>query len=112
MLQHQNVYADISYILHGDAQILPLLHFTLENDKLRERVLYGSDFYVVRNHKSDKNMMADMRARLTEKEFDQIARINPVKYLERCKPSEILEPDILDLVTERENSNEVDETNF
>ena len=85
MLQHKNVYADISYILHGDAKIMPLLHFTLEHDELRQRVLYGSDFYVVRNHKSDKNMMADMRSRLTETEFDQIARINPVKYLERCK---------------------------
>lgn len=86
MLQHKNVYADISYILHGDAQIMPLLHFTLSHEQLKERVLYGSDFYVVRNHKSDKNMMADMRARLTEPEFDQIARINPVKYLERNNP--------------------------
>lgn len=86
MLQHENVYADISYILHGDAKILPLLHFSLENEVLKKRILYGSDFYVVRNHKSDKNMMADMRARLTELEFDQIARINPVSYLQRSIP--------------------------
>ncbi|WP_353778632.1 hypothetical protein [Winogradskyella sp. 3972H.M.0a.05] len=80
ILQHKNVYADISYILH-DEIILPLLKQTLANDKLQEHVLYGSDFYVVRNHKSDKELLADMRAGLSEVEFDQIARENPRAYL-------------------------------
>ena len=80
MLQYNNVYADISYILHDDV-ILPLLKQTLSNTKLQSKVLYGSDFYVVRNHKSDKAILADMRAGLTEAEFDQIARYNPREYL-------------------------------
>ena len=80
MLQYPNVYADISYILH-DAVILPLLKQTLSNDKLSKKVLYGSDFYVVRNHKSDKAILADMRAGLNEDEFDQIARYNPRFFL-------------------------------
>jgi len=88
MLQHPNIYADISYILHGDVQIMPLLRFTLQHDTLKTRVLYGSDFYVVRNHKSDKNMLADMRAGLTEEEFEQIAGKNPIAYLQRCRPDE------------------------
>jgi hypothetical protein len=81
MLQYPNVYADISYILHGDAEIMPLLKSTLHNDGLKEKVLYGTDFFVVRNHKSDKNMFADMSAGLSEEEFDQIARANPIKFL-------------------------------
>lgn len=81
MLQHDNVYADISYILHSDAEILPLLKQTLQNKKLRPKVLYGTDFYVVRNHKSDKNMLADMMGGLSEEDFDQIARCNPRKFL-------------------------------
>jgi Amidohydrolase len=81
MLQYPNVYADISYILHDDALILPLLKQTLQNKKLKERVLYGTDFYVVRNHKSDKNILADIMCRLDEKDFDQIARTNPRKFL-------------------------------
>ncbi|PWV56195.1 amidohydrolase family protein [Chitinophaga sp. S165] len=81
MLQYKNVYADISYILHNDAAILPLLKETLQNKRLREKVLYGTDFFVVRNHKSDKNMVADMMGGLSEEDFDQIARINPRKYL-------------------------------
>jgi hypothetical protein len=80
MLQYKNVYADISYILH-DATILPLLKQTMSNVELQSKVLYGSDFYVVRNHKSDKAILADMRAGLTEDEFDQIARYNPRVYL-------------------------------
>ncbi len=81
MLQYPNVYADISYILHQDRQILPLLKQTLQNDRLRKRVLFGTDFYVVRNHKSDKHLLADLMGGLSEAEFDQIARINPVHYL-------------------------------
>ncbi|TCK67984.1 amidohydrolase family protein [Winogradskyella wandonensis] len=80
MLQYPNVYADISYILHDDF-ILPLLKQTLTNPKLKKRVLYGSDFYVVRNHNSDKDLLANMRAGLSEEEFDQIARDNPRDYL-------------------------------
>ncbi|WP_142783823.1 amidohydrolase family protein [Changchengzhania lutea] len=80
MLQYDKVYVDISYILH-DEVILPLLKQTLSNEGLKEKVLYGSDFYVVRNHKSDKAILADMRAGLSEAEFDLIARYNPRDYL-------------------------------
>ena len=80
MLQYENVYADISYILHNQV-ILPLLKQTLNNKKLKERTLYGSDFYVVRNHKSDKDILASIRAGLSIEEFDSIARENPRTFL-------------------------------
>ena len=83
MLQHPHVYADISYILHGDLEIRSLLKHTLQHPKLKERVLFGTDFYVVRNHKSDKNMLADTMASLNDNEFKQIAITNPVNYLYR-----------------------------
>lgn len=81
MLQYPNVYADISYILHSDRDILPLLKQTLLNPTLKTKVLYGTDFFVVRNHKSDKHMLADMMGGLSEEAFDQIARKNPRVYL-------------------------------
>jgi predicted TIM-barrel fold metal-dependent hydrolase len=83
MLQYPNVYADISYILHSEQAILSLLKKTLTHQKLKKRVLYGSDFYVVRNHKSDKGMLAQMVGGLSEEEFDRIARYNPITFLER-----------------------------
>lgn len=84
MLQYDNIYSDISYISHDNA-IHTLLKRTLqrENSKLRKRVLFGTDFYVVRNHKSEKQIMADTIGGLTEDEFDQIARINPRSFLSR-----------------------------
>lgn len=81
MLQYPNVYADISYILHSDVQILPLLKQTLDNPGLRTKVLYGTDFFVVRNHKSDKNMLADFQGGLSEDDFNQIAKQNPRIFL-------------------------------
>ncbi|MCB0559217.1 MAG: amidohydrolase family protein [Phaeodactylibacter sp.] len=82
MLQYENVYSDISYILHNEA-IFPLLKQTLrpENEKLRKRVLFGTDFYVVRNHKSDKQIVTDTLAELDDEEFNLIARENPRVFL-------------------------------
>lgn len=79
-----NVYADISYILHK-AEIQPLLKYTMRNPKLRTKVLFGTDFYVVRNHKSEKNILADMLQDLSDDDFDQIARINPRKFLANAR---------------------------
>jgi predicted TIM-barrel fold metal-dependent hydrolase len=82
IIQYENVYADISFILH-EPGILPLLKKTLNfpNKQLRKRVLYGTDFYVVRNYKSDREMLAELYAGLDEDEFDVIARHNPREYL-------------------------------
>jgi predicted TIM-barrel fold metal-dependent hydrolase len=81
MLQHPNVYADISYILH-DENIFPLLKSLLKKDsRISDRILYGSDFYVVRSQKSDKQMWADTSGRLTENELELITRDNPRKFL-------------------------------
>jgi predicted TIM-barrel fold metal-dependent hydrolase len=85
MLQYKNVYADLSYIIHKSG-IQPLLKYTLSNDILKERVLFGTDFYVVRNHKSEKNMLVDITDHMNEQELDQIGRINPRTFLNNCLP--------------------------
>lgn len=81
LLQHPSMYTDVSYILHNDDGTLPLLQQTLRNPKLRRQILFGTDFYVVRNHKSDKHMLAEIQGGLHEDEFNQIALDNPKKYL-------------------------------
>ncbi|WP_299311770.1 hypothetical protein [uncultured Aquimarina sp.] len=80
MLQHDNVYADISYILH-DEHIFPLLRQTINHPKLGKKVLFGTDFYVVRNHSAEKNLVATTTGNLTVEEFDIIARNNPAEFL-------------------------------
>ncbi|GCC53502.1 hypothetical protein SanaruYs_37470 [Chryseotalea sanaruensis] len=87
ILQHPNVYADISYTLH-DAGIWPLLSDTLDRPKLEgetrnlaEGILYGTDFYVVRNHKSEKQLFAELKFNLSTKNVDIIARDNPMRFV-------------------------------
>ena len=80
MLQYDNLFADISYIIH-DEKIFPLLNHTLQNDKLKTRVLFGTDFYVVRNHKSEKQMLADLQEALNTDELNCITINNPREFL-------------------------------
>jgi hypothetical protein len=82
ILQYNNVYGDISYILHND-KILPLLKATLRHEikKLRERVLLELIFLLCENHKTEKQMLVDLMSGLDDKEFDLIARDNPERYL-------------------------------
>src|SRR5262249_23785724 len=82
MLQYKNVYADISYTLH-DENIFHLLKRTLMSDSgICDRVLFGTDFYVVRNQKSDKQLFTDLVGILSERELELIAVDNPRKFLQ------------------------------
>ena len=96
MLQHRNLYADISYILHNN-QIYPLLKRIISHERnkelpahldelprhrLGERVLFGTDFYVVRSNNADRDLLHEAQAALDTAEFDQIARLNPHSYLQ------------------------------
>lgn len=80
MYKYPNVYADISYIIYNPT-IYPLLKQVLRKDELKGKVLYGTDFFVVRNHKSEKQLLSEVMANLSEMEFDLIARDNPRAYL-------------------------------
>jgi len=80
MYQYENVYADISFILH-DIEIISLLKETLRVEKVRDRVLFGTDFYVVRNHGSDKELYLNLKGRLSEADFERIACDNPDRFL-------------------------------
>ena len=109
LIKYDNVYSDLSYII-SKKSIYPLLKYTLEKgenfdqeypeylkepdankkathytgkNKLRSRVLFGTDFYVVRNHKSDKDLFVETKALLEEEEFDLIARENTHNFLSR-----------------------------
>lgn len=80
MLQYENVYADISYILHNP-DIYGLLKQTLKNKFLKKKVLFGTDFYVVRNHNTEQGLRTLAQEKLSKEDFDSIARDNPEEYL-------------------------------
>lgn len=109
LMQYDNMYADLSYII-SKPSIYPLLSHTLQKGKdfekqhkkyetepspnkkashlkgrnrLRSHILYGTDFYVVRNHHSDKDLFVEAINAIGENNFDLIARENTFNYLSR-----------------------------
>ena len=81
MLQYTNVYADISYILHNE-EVKPLLYQVLKTNKaLASKILFGTDFFVVRNHKSEKELYAELLAHIGIDSMNRITKINPDKFL-------------------------------
>lgn len=77
---HDNVYADVSYTLH-DIRLLPLLKVILQDQKLRSRILYGSDFYMTELGLSERSFGINLRAYLDELEYWQISSVNPQVFL-------------------------------
>jgi predicted TIM-barrel fold metal-dependent hydrolase len=79
--KYPNVYADISYTL-GDASLLPLLKMILESDnKIRSRVLFGTDFYMVSKDISEREFAINVRAFLGVHLFNQISIYNAKQFL-------------------------------
>jgi predicted TIM-barrel fold metal-dependent hydrolase len=79
--KYENVYADISYSLYRE-DCLPLLKVILEsNEQLRNRILFGTDFYVVSKAASEREYSMRVRGYLGEELFWQIAHHNPKEYL-------------------------------
>ncbi|HWB26183.1 MAG TPA: amidohydrolase family protein [Chitinophagaceae bacterium] len=79
--RYPNLYADISYTL-CEVKILPLLKILLETDEaVADKVLFGTDFYVVSKAGADREMSLYVRGYLGEALFKKIAYDNPKKFL-------------------------------
>lgn len=81
---HDSLYADVAYTLH-DERFLPLLKVLINTPKLREKILYGSDCYMVLLDKSERAFSINVRGYLGEKDYRQIADTNPRAFLSRGK---------------------------
>lgn len=80
LIKHPNLYTDISYTLY-DKDLIPLLKTTLQEDALRNKILFGTDYYMVEQELSEKEFSINLRASLGEQEYKQIAEINPKRFL-------------------------------
>jgi uncharacterized protein len=79
--QFDNLYVDISYSM-SDEERWPALKIALfSNPKLREHCLFGSDFYMVEIECNEREFNNKFRAYLGEDIWNQIAVINPKKWL-------------------------------
>jgi predicted TIM-barrel fold metal-dependent hydrolase len=81
VLKYDNVYADISYTLE-DASLLNLLKITLQRDeRIKKKVLFGTDYYLVSKDISERDFGINIRAELGDELFYQIAQTNAKAFL-------------------------------
>lgn len=81
------VYADIAYHsepMDGGAaeqNYFKNLSLLLQNPDYRDRILFGTDFFLSRQRLTEKNYWKYFSKHLSENEFQQIAEDNPQRYL-------------------------------
>jgi predicted TIM-barrel fold metal-dependent hydrolase len=79
--KYPNVYADISFNAFTQ-ESLSYLSLLLENPDLARKILFGTDFYVVRLRRSEKEFSVGLRGHLRDDAlFRQISEINPKAFL-------------------------------
>lgn len=82
IMKHDNVYTDISSTLFQGENRMELLQVLLQNERLRSRILFGSDFYMMERVKNLERINAlKIRSALGETLFEQIAIENVKNYL-------------------------------
>lgn len=77
---YQNVYSDVSYTLF-EKSLFPLLKIVLQDPALKNKVLFGSDFYMTEIEESEREFSINLRAALGENDFNLIANENPSLFL-------------------------------
>ena len=81
------LWTDISFTMFYDDDFAPFLKMFLigsraETARLRERVLFGSDYYMTRNTAmSERELSVKLRLTLGEELYRQIAETNPGVWL-------------------------------
>ncbi|MDK1028838.1 MAG: amidohydrolase family protein [Anaerolineae bacterium] len=78
---YPNIYTDISYTAYKP-RYLPLIKILVNNDKLRNFILYGSDYYMVLMDESERAFSITVRGFLGEDDYRQIAETNPKKFFQ------------------------------
>ncbi len=79
---HPNLYTDISYTVFQKTDFVPALKVFLQGGFARERILFGSDYYMADiEDGNERTLSIHLRAALGEELFWQIANVNPKRYL-------------------------------
>ena len=80
--KYPNLFTDISYTLFDFEENIAALSVFLKSPKVRERVLFGSDYYMTRQEDlSEREVCLRLRNALGENLFWQIAETNPKAWL-------------------------------
>ncbi len=80
LIQYENVYTDISFIIFNQ-ELFPLLKYILQDEKVSNKVLFGTDYYVVAQKSTEKALFQNLRSYIGEDLFYKIANENPKRFL-------------------------------
>lgn len=81
MKNYPNVYTDISYSLSEIKKILPHIEADLRNPKLKNRIMFGTDFFLTLQEDTEKNLVDNCIKEMWFKDFNNIAKNNTYEYL-------------------------------
>ena len=80
MITYPNFYTDISFILYND-EFFPLLKFMLQDEKVKNKILFGTDYYLVSQKNTESVLFQKLRGYLGEELFHLISNENPRRFL-------------------------------
>lgn len=77
--KYENLYTDISFTL-SEQEYFPLLKVLLSDNALKNKILFGSDYYMVETEATERRFGLDLRAFIGEQNFETIALTNPKAF--------------------------------
>ena len=82
MREFPNLYTDISYTAFASDRYFPLLSIFLDDDSIKGRIMFGSDYYMIEREKaSEREMSMKIRYALGREKFEMISDANVLRYL-------------------------------
>jgi predicted TIM-barrel fold metal-dependent hydrolase len=78
--KYDNFYTDVSFTLNN-GEFFSLLKVLMYDDKIRRKILFGSDYYMVQTKTDERRFGIDLRAFLGDEYFKLISEGNPKRYL-------------------------------
>ncbi len=78
--KYKNAYTDISYTLFNN-ELIPLLNMSLQDEAIKNKILFGTDYYMVEQETSEKQYCINLRSAIGEDNFRLIAETNPKQFL-------------------------------
>ncbi|MFT6443156.1 MAG: putative TIM-barrel fold metal-dependent hydrolase [Salibacteraceae bacterium] len=79
--ENWNTYTDVSYTLSDPKYYATLKSFLSSNERLRKRVLFGSDYYMTEQEVSERAFGINLSGFLGDTLWHQIADTNPQTFL-------------------------------
>ena len=91
---YPNLFVDIAYVIFHYEENINILKVLMESPLIRRSILFGTDYYMAEiENFSEKKLSMFLRAGIGEDYYEQIAEINPKRYLFGSSSVQSVTPD-------------------